>query len=268
MMDSSYFMLRDSDLLFLIRILMPDCGDKQRMLRTLKEDEEILEGMLVDDKLFHYLIQDPGSPIRISPKLFFTVLLSRVGHDLEFQSYTVESDHGHSVAVFDSGDLARFVAQREIRSYLADMLVSFVRINSFTIPIRVRKGIWRKLRFSDFDIDSLISYSRTLKETQRFSTYRRIADICLFVTGVFPDYVDTERRSEEGRQRPLSQRNREGYEKNGKYFYRAAARHDVAQIQELNCILLDLSEKFSLAVKSLIFMADHYLGCRKERLFL
>jgi hypothetical protein len=260
MMDSSYFMLRDSDLLFLIRILMPDCGDKQRMLRTLKEDEEILEGMLVDDKLFHYLIQDPGSPIRISPKLFFTVLLSRVGHDLEFQSYTVESDHGHSVAVFDSGDLARFVEQREIRSYLADMLVSFVRINSFTIPIRVRKGIWRKLRFSDFDIDSLISYSRTLKETQRFSTYRRIADICLFVTGVFPDYVDTERRSEEGRQRPLSQ--------NGKYFYRAAARHDVAQIQELNCILLDLSEKFSLAAKSLIFMADHYLGCRKERPFL
>ena len=69
--------------------------------------------------------------------------------------------------------------------YLAEMLVSFVKINSFTIPIRVRKGVWRKFRFSDFDINSLIKYSQMIEQDQRYHPYKRIADICLFTIGIF-----------------------------------------------------------------------------------
>jgi hypothetical protein len=55
--------------------------------------------------------------------------------------------------------------------YLVDMLTSFTKIESYAISIRVRKGAWKKIRFSDLDIHSLISNSLTCPHGQ----YSRIA---------------------------------------------------------------------------------------------
>jgi len=178
-------MLNDNDLMFMIRMLMPGYAQRQRMLRVLREDEDILEAMLADEKLFRMLKHDPQSLLQVSPHLFFTVLLNRVREELKSRSYTVENDFGSHAIVFDSAAVVGFLEDRGIRNYLADMLVSFVRINSYTIPVRVRKGIWRKYRFSDYDIESLMRYSEVLSREQRFPSYKRIADICLF-TRYFP----------------------------------------------------------------------------------
>ena len=59
------FGLSDDDLKFLIKFLMPGCSDKTAMLRTLREDDEILEGMLSDEKLFKYVADNPESVIRV-----------------------------------------------------------------------------------------------------------------------------------------------------------------------------------------------------------
>ena len=180
--------LSDRDLQLLVQVLMPENKDRERMIGILRSDEDILEGMLKDDKLFKYIMDDPESLIRISPNLLFTVLLNRVKFNLENQSYTVERQDRHQVFIFDSKEVVDLLHDKRILRYLADMLVSFVRINSFSVYIRVKKGVWRKIRFSDFDIDSLIRYSQMIEEDQRFPSYKRIADICLFITGIFPDY--------------------------------------------------------------------------------
>jgi hypothetical protein len=262
--------LQDSDLAFLIRTLIPDCRDIPQMMRTLREDEEILEGMLEDERLFRILTDDPDALVRISPRLFFSVLLSRVRRDLKGRSYTVERDQRHPVLVFDSNSVVQLLDVPEMRRYLADMLASFVRINTYIIPIRVRKGTWRKLRISDTDIDSLINYSQTLDEAHRFHAYKRIADVCLFISGIFHDYLKSVEGIPPGFQlrKSLSGRSREGYEEEGRRFYRAASEHRAAQVSDMDRILLDLSEKFALAVKSLVFLSDNYLDFHKDQLFL
>jgi hypothetical protein len=274
-MKKTSWMLTDSDLLFLVRVLMPGYEQRRRMVRILREDEDILEGMLADEKLFRILTDNPESLLRVSPQLFFTVLLNHVKMELKDRSYTVENEFGSHALVFDSATIVEFLEDRRIRNYLADMLVSFVRINSYTIPIRIRKGIWRKYRFSDFDIDSLIRYSEVLSEEQRFPSYKRIADICLFTRGIFPDQIQVKRSSAS-----IADKRKHDLEDYGRYFYKAAAEYaelmehgsltriEQQRLPDIIQVLLALSEHFAVAVKPLSFLANNYLEPFKEELFL
>ncbi|MBN2552329.1 MAG: hypothetical protein JXB06_06145 [Spirochaetales bacterium] len=268
-------MLSDGDLLFMVRVLMPGYRERQRMVRTLREDEDILEAMLADEKLFRILSNDPQFLLQVSAHLFFTVLLNRVKMELQARSYTIENDFGAHALVFDSAAVAGFLEDRAVRNYLADMLVSFVRINSYTIPVRVRKGIWRKYRFSDYDIETLMRYSELLSREQRFPSYKRIADICLFTRGIFHDQTQLKRLSG-----AIAGKGKQELENYGRYFYRAAAEYaelmehqsltaeERRRLQEIIEVLLQLSEHFAKAVKPLTFMANHYLEPFKEELFL
>ncbi len=269
-MSESSGLFSEQDLLFLIRTLMPDCKDKAHMVGVLKEDEDILDGMLSNYKLFESLTGDPESLLDISPQLFFTILLGRVKHDLEHQSHTIEREGRYRMMVFDSKKIAILLNDKIIRRYLIDLLVSFVKIKSFSVSIRIRKGIYRRFRSSDFDIDSLIRLCQTISEERRFQYYKRIADICLFITGVFPDYIDPEFWPLVGGRRFLTMnapKDRERLTKNGIYFYKLAAQHKAAQIWELNPVLLYLSENFGLAAKPLTFISNRYLRFLKEKLF-
>jgi hypothetical protein len=267
-MNDTSLLFSERDLLFLIKTLIPNCSDCTRMMRVLRDDEEILEGMLSDEKLFKILIENPDSIIRVSPHLFFTVLLNRVKNDLKSKSFTVERQARLQMIVFDSDEVYDLVNEIKMRNYLADMLTSFVKINSFTIPIRVRKGVWRKFRFSDFDINSLIKYSQMIDEEQRYHPYKRIADICLFTIGIFPDFLHLNRAGLSEQFRGLTQKSREDFTNYGRYFYKAAARHKVAQLQEIDQLLMTLSENFMLAAKPLNYMVSQYLGNLKDELFL
>ncbi|MFW6138100.1 MAG: hypothetical protein ACOC7U_02895 [Spirochaetota bacterium] len=261
----------EKDLSFLVDVLAPNHKNKDRMIKTLREDEDILEGMLSDEKLFNYLVHNPETIINASPLLFFTVLLNRVKQDLEHRAYTVEQQERYSAVVFDSQKVVEFLEKKNLRNYLSDMLVSFVKINSYSLLVQVRKGVWRRLKFNDFDIDSLIKYSQMIDPEQRFPSYKRIADICLFITGIFPDYIDSRHRYLFGalkRLELIARRSREEFTKYGKYFYKAAAQQPIAQIQELNQVLLNLSNNFNLAVKPLTFMSSQYLGWYKDKFFL
>jgi len=272
-MKKTSWMLTDSDLLFLIRALMPGYTQRQRMIRVLRDDEDILEAMLADEKLFHILEHDPQTLLQISPHLFFTVLLNRVQEEMKTRSYTVETDFGSHALVFDSAAVVGFLGDRSIRNYLADMLVSFVRINSYTIPVRIRQGIWRKYRFSDYDIDSLMRHSEVLSREQRFPSYKRIADICLFTRGIFNDQAGRLALSVAGK----GQQELENY---GRYFYKAASEYgelmeheslspeQQLRLREIIDVLAQLSEHFVMAVKPLNFMANHFLEPFKDEVFL
>ena len=263
----------DSDVLFLVETVDPRLVTK---IDTLKSDPTIIEGMLDQEagKLFQriMLMNEEGIMTRITPRFLFEVLLRRALRELESQSYTVERTASQKIPVFDTGEVVQFLTNKTVLKYLADMLSSFTRIESFTMPVRVRRGIWRRIRFSDMDIDSLVKLCEAVDEEHRFGFYKRIADLCLFILGMFPEYATTDfRYSLGGRVMPqlfrkLS-RSSDDYEEEGRRFYKLAGEHKNAGTLELTEVLWQLYEKFYLAKKPLNYVSENLLQFKKQKLF-
>jgi hypothetical protein len=264
--------LNRNDLLFLVETFMPESRDTERSSSAIQHDEGLIEAMLADERLFRRLMSDEETLVRVSPWLFFTVLLRQARRDLPGETFTTERRSQQRVVLFDVDQVARLLAQEPLLEYLAVLLASFTRIQSVTVPVRVRKGIWRRYRANDLDVSSLLRYAETLQKDARFEPYRRIADVCLFLSGVFPDYIEAQYRYPLSRQiRPAAKgqylRSREDYERHGQAFYRLAAEHEQARVEGLVDVLSALSEDFVLAEKPLAFLAEHYLRFTRYRLF-
>jgi len=263
----------ESDILFLTETVDPALLSK---IDTIKNDPDIIEGMMEQEagRLFQriMLIDDERITAKITPRFLFEVLLRTARRELENQAYTVERTVSQKIPIFDSPEVVRFLSNKAVLKYLADMLTSFTRIESFTLPVRVRKGIWRKIRFNDMDIDSLLRFCQATDEEHRFGFYKRIADLCLFILGMFPEYVITDfRYPSSGKTRPKLfgrlRRSAEDYEEEGRRFYKLAGEHRDAAVLDLAEVLNQLHEKFYLAKKPLNFISEHFLQFRKEKLF-
>lgn len=239
--------LRRQDIRFLVDTLMPAIADKEHVVESVHEDQRFLEAMLDDERLFERLMGGREVLLSVSPHLLFAVLLRRARRALSEVAFTTERRSLQKLFVFDTKEVVDLLEQDELRSYLAGLLASFTRIESLSITIRVRKGIWRRYRTNELDVEGLIRYSQALDDAQRFEPYRRIGDVCLFLTGVFPQAIETRyryRASGEVRPRARSRTvgSREEYEAHGRAFYRLAAEHEVAEIKRLKDVLESLSE--------------------------
>jgi hypothetical protein len=260
------------DLQFVVETLIPERGDLEHVVEILQDDEPLLDAMLQDDRLFRQLMADDEISVSVSPAFFFKVLLVRARRDLEQEMYTIERRQLQKVVLFDANQVVDLLAQPAVCDYLATMLASFTRIHSVNISFQVRQGLWHRLRVNDLDVDSMVRYVQLLDEQARFGVYQRIGDACLFLTGIFPEYIETRQRypqSGEPRLRIKSSvlHSLEDHEAYGKTFYRLAARHPLARQHALNQVLETLSEEFVLAEKPLTFLAERYLALRKHRLF-
>jgi len=261
------------DIRFLVETVEPRLVDR---LDTVKGDPAIIEGMLEQEvgKLFQRLIFVGEETIltSISPCFLFNILLRQAVSELETQTYTIEHKKGQRIPVFDTDEVVQFLGDRTVLNYLAQMLASFTKIESFTMPVRERKGVWRKYRYSDMDIDSLITLCEAVDEESRFAFYKRIADLCLFILGMFPEYVASDldhSNSGERVRRPLRRLNRTAadYEEEGKRFYQLALEHRNSSVLELNGVFEQLQEKFNLAQKPLNYISEHFLQFRKQKIF-
>jgi hypothetical protein len=261
-----------SDLQFIVRTLVPERSDPEHLVSLIQDDKELLESMLQDERLFQQLMADDEVFVSVSPQFLFQVLLLRARRDLERELYTIERRHLQKVVLFDASRVVDLVADPIVCDYLAVMLASYTRINSVTIPIRVRPGIWRRIRVNDLDVDSLIRYAQVLDEEYRFATYQRIGDACLFLTGIFPEYIGARQSyPQSGQPQPRLKgslvHSPEDYEAYGRTFYHLAAKHKQARPHGLDRVLATLSEQFILAGKPLSFLAERYLSMRKHHLF-
>ncbi len=151
-------------------------------------------------------------------------------------------------------------------------VTAFTRVESYTISIMIRKGIWEKIRFRDLDILSLMKFSQVVEEQYRLGFYKRIADTCLFILGIFADYAERDYRyPSSGRVRPhIRGRLRigpEDYAKEGQKFYKLAAEHPSARDLHLEEIFWSLHRDFQKAQKPLNFISDHYLRMRRNLFF-
>lgn len=264
--------LSERDLDFVVEEAAPDFRDKANLKRLIAEDVAFRRGLVGDDKVFRRVMAEEDIVLKISPLLYFEVLLRRALKEMKTASHTVERAGSQVVAVFDTKQVVSLFADETVVYYLADMLSSFARIESYAIPVRVRKGIWRKLRFNDMDIDSLARFGQAVEEPYRFGFYKRIADVCLFILGMFPEYAHFDYRypfSGEARPR-TSRRIRRGiedYEVEGRKYYKLAAEHRSAEELGLSGVLERLHGNFNAAKKPLNFVSEHYLHLSKTRLF-
>jgi hypothetical protein len=121
-------------------------------------------------------------------------------------------------------------------------------------------------------VDSLLRYANILEEKHRFPAYQRIGDACLFLTGLFPEYIEVQQRyPQTGQPRPRLKsslaHSLQDFEAYGHTFYHLAAEHPLARQQALDEVLAILSEQFVLAAKPLAFLGERYLSLRKHHLF-
>jgi hypothetical protein len=260
--------LTGADLDFLVSTAAPEAGNPDRLKQIIGEDDDFRAAFIDDDRTIRRVVSDKEAFLKISPRLYFEILLRKVRKELETASHTIESGGAHKVAVFDTGQVVDLLSRKSVLLYLADMLTSFTKVESYSLTYRVRERLWRKIRFNDADVDSLIRYMEFAGEEYRFRFYKRIADICLFLLGVFPEHVRASSRyplTGEARPRFIgwARWGPEEYEEEGRKYYKLAALHPMAQDQELSEVFGLLHDSFHVARKPLHLIAENYI--RYER---
>lgn len=266
------FRLSERDLDFLVETVSPEVADKRKLKMIIKEDEDFRNTFTGDERVFRRVMDDDEIFLKISPTLFFEILLRKAANDLERVSYTLERTRTMRIPVFDTKDVVELLTKQSLLVYLADMLSSFSKIESYAISFKARKGTWYKTQFNDLDILSLMGFCEVVEDEYRLGFYKRIADICLFILGLFPDYVEREYRYPFSRhlrpQIPGKVRiSPEDYEKEGRKFYRLAAEHQSAKEMDLSEVFWALHGNFQQAKKPLNFIAEHYLQYKRHRFF-
>jgi len=260
-----------ADIAFIHEALGTDAPAEDEMPQLLA-DEEQRARLLGSSLLFDALLPHDGSLAPVSPQLFFEALLRRAVGELQGARHTFErtgSVSGERVPVFDAAEVAAFAAQPRILHYLASMLSSFTKVHSHTERVWVRRGVVRKVRYSDLDVHSMLRLIQQTEEHERLPLYRRTGDLCLLILGIFPDFAATAHRypgsgalrAQSSYRRRLST---EEYETVAAEMYGHAARYDT---REASAVHRTLAARIPDAKKPLNFMAEHYLGFRRDRLF-
>ena len=186
--------LTPTDLAFLRDVLGPDAPEDGELSRLLNEDEEYRAKALGDPRTFEAVTSHEETMTVASPRLFFEVLLRRAVGNLRNAPYTVERTGSDRAPVFDTAAVVELTEKPSILHYLATLLASFTKVHSHTERVWVRRGVVRKVRHSDLDVHSMLRLARETDEQERLPVYRRTADLCLFILGMFPDFAATAHR--------------------------------------------------------------------------
>ena len=257
------------DLDFLIDEAVPQASNKVRLRQMILEEQEFRQAIVGDERVFQRVISDAEVMVKLSPTLYFEILLRKASKELDISAYTMERIGNDTIPVFDTAGVTELMGQHGVLEYLAQMLASFTVIESQVRRVRVRRGIWRRIRHNDMDIDSLVQLCSAADEENRLGYYKRIADVCLFVSSVFQEHSYFGQGGGQSTL-PASRRMRrsmEDYEWEGKRFYSLAESHPAARLAGLSGIFGVLREHFIYARKPLRFIASQYLHSSRANLF-
>jgi hypothetical protein len=270
---STESLLTERDLDFLIEAVHPEVIDKLKLKEIIREDEGLRSTFISDERVFGRLMNEDEIFLKISPGLFFEVLLRRAASDFKGVRYTLEKTSTMKIPVFDTKEVVDLLNKDFIVDYLAHMLSSFTKIENYMIWHKTKSGVLERIQFKDIDLFSLMGLCEVVEDEHRLGFYKRIADICLFILGIYPDYAGSEYRYPfSGHVRPpfrgKARISPEEYEKEGRRFYKLAAEHPSAKELDLSETFWALHENFQKAKKPLNFIAEVYLQHKKNKLFV
>jgi hypothetical protein len=170
-----------------------------RAAAWLRAHPEQLPRLVGDSRVFQAVFgpQAPaGATARAalaSPFLIFAVAVHRAAADLETMGHVPERSMRQRVPLFDASELRDFLGSAARRLFLAELLASFTRAASVQYragrqPGRAARAA-RGRRVSELDLVRMARLLDEVPEDERAGVYRRLGDVALFLTGVFPDYA-------------------------------------------------------------------------------
>lgn len=252
----------------------------ERVAALLRDEPELIERLLGRREVFDYLFASGGEGLlRASPFLVFAVIVRRGAEDLQELRFVQEwVGPRQRVPVFDVEEMRQFAADPARRFYLTSLLASYTRVVSGSVVTRTPRGL-RRRTFSELDPVTLAGLLDAVPEAQRPLVYRRLGDLAMFLTGVFPDHAGRRALRLSELQRLLRAAGIQGpqamefvaaagspedpygavsvLEQLGQRWYRLAC--SGAPGAGFQRILLDVAERFRQARRLLNFITDRYL---------
>lgn len=184
--------LTDADLRALARAEQVPDDEADRRVRALRHAPALVPEVLERPDTCSQLLQVAGEPTGrrftfISPFLLFAAAVHRTATDLTIYPYAPERTAPRlRVPVFDSAELAAYLASPRRRLFLAELLASFARVCGGTAVTVTAQGP-RRRRWNDTDPTRLAVLLDSVPPAQRPGVWRRLGDLALFLAGVFPD---------------------------------------------------------------------------------
>jgi hypothetical protein len=214
-----------------------------------------------------------------SPFLTFAVAVHRLAARLDTAAYVNEwIGPRRRVPVFAVEPLRRLLADPLRRFFFVELLASYTHVASGSTWVATRRG-WRRRRFSELDPVQLAGLLETVPAAERTGVLRRLGDLSLFLTGVFPDHTATTplgRPSAEaqllrtaGIERARTPENVSAFELLellGGRWYQLATRLAPARSGSVE-VLAAIAEHFTDARRILNAVTDTYLFPLRERWF-
>lgn len=265
-------------------------GDAAGLAARLRGSPERIDALLAERRVYEALFQSgENDPLLVmSPFLAFSILVARAAQELHELRFVEEwVGPGRRVPVFDVAPLREFVGVPRRRVFLAELLASYTHVASGSMWVRTRRG-WRRHRYSELDPVRLAELLEVLPEHEHAAVYRRLGDLALFLSGVFPDHAGSRPlapRHVERIQRLLGEREgRIGAAQSmaalagagsgaigvlewlGRRSYRLADQASGGSF-ELFPMLGDVAERFGEARRILNFLTDRYLFPLRRRWF-
>lgn len=263
--------LSEADLAFIVRTIVDKRQDHDHICDLLKDKPDLVEIMLEDEKLFWPVHEEEDIFLKISPFLLFTILIQQTKREMKKKSYTMEIiGHREQTSLFDAKDAVMLIQNKNVRAYLARMLASFTRVDSTTVVYRAR-GLTYQRHFSELDFDDVLELAGLVELPYRYDFYKRLADISLFITGIFPEYQQGS--TEANAQLPeryigRSERTLHDYEQEGRRYYNLASTYDEAREQGLEHVLSQLAENFTIIRKPLNYLAANLMSKQDKDWFI
>jgi len=243
---------------------------------SLRGDPEALLRLLEHPDLFRVVsgLGDaaPGGATAASPFLVFAAFVQRAAAELASMDHVPErTGPRQRVPLFDAPALRDFLGEPGRRLFLAELLASFTRVASGRYRTRTGGRI-RTRRFSELDPVRLAGLLDAVPQAERPGVYRRLGDVTLFLTGVFPDYATAHALGPVDAARllraaglPASQRERlastpaiELWEHLGARWYRTA--RDLAPAATARMTVVgEVADRFRQARRVLNHVTDRYL---------
>lgn len=198
--------LTDTDLGLLAAVAQARSSPRPGAAAALRRHPEELPGLLADPRVFRCVFgpaDATAGPAALaslaSPFLIFAVAVHAAAAELESTDHVPERiGPRQRVPLFDGPQLRDFLGSPARRLFLAELLASFTRNSSGRYqppaaapggrPERTQRQ-QRARRFSELDLPRMAGQLDDIPEADRPGVYRRLGDVALFLTGVFPDYA-------------------------------------------------------------------------------
>lgn len=245
-------MLGDRDLTFALAATGSPAGPaRDAAVRALRSAPEIVAALLDDARVYAAVADQAAVLVQVSPYFLFSVLLRQARRELRRRSFTAEwLGPRRRVPVFDAPAVADVLADEPRVQYLADLLASFTAAYRRAADEPPAAG-WPDAasprgRFCELNLADLHDLLASAEGAVRFAVERRVADVALFLAGVFPDSA---RDAPEMGQ----------WEQESQAHYRHAASSPDAQRCGLASVLASLAEELRPVRRALNFVTDRFL---------